>query len=55
MRRLGAELIAQAGPQALVGREVDQKNIAAPDAYNYFLYRTKNKQTLKNGGKKSGK
>ena len=55
VRRLGAELIAQAGPQALVGREVDQKNITAPDAYNYFLYRTKNKQTLKNGGKKSGK
>ena len=55
VRRLGAELIAQAGPQALVGREVDQKNIAAPDAYNYFLYRTKNEQTLKNGGKKSGK
>lgn len=60
IRRLGAKIVREAGVQALVGRTVKEKvkgkvverRYAAPDAYNYFLYRTSSKQAL--GGGKNG-
>ena len=55
IRRIGAEIIVQAGPQALVSKRVKGKYMAGVERYNYFLYRTKNWQTLLNGGKTGGK
>lgn len=55
VRALGRELVDQAGPQAFTGRTVETKNIphhySAPEAYNYFLYRTASRDALKGGGK----
>ncbi|MDR3345103.1 MAG: type I-E CRISPR-associated protein Cse1/CasA [Oscillospiraceae bacterium] len=42
VRALGKELAAQCGSQAFVGRN----NYSAPQAYNIFLYKTTNRQTL---------
>lgn len=39
---LGKELVKQSGPQAFTGR-----HYTAPEAYNYFLYRTSNREALK--------
>lgn len=58
IRALGRDLIASAGPQALVGRTISENKKArtycAPDAYNYFLYRTSSVQALTTGGKGNG-
>lgn len=55
IRRLGKDIIAQAGPQAFVSKTVKGKYVSGVERYNDFLYRTKSWQTLMNGGKKSGK
>jgi len=56
VRMLGRELVEQAGPQAFVGRTVvedkKERRYTAPEAYNYFLYRTSTRQALKGGDKK---
>lgn len=61
VRRIGEEMIAQAGPQALVGRTLteNKKEIrySAPEAYNRFLYVTTSRETLNStnkGGNKNG-
>lgn len=55
IRRLGKDIIAQAGPQAFVSKTVKGKYVSGVERYNDFLYCTKSWQTLMNGGKKSGK
>jgi CRISPR system Cascade subunit CasA len=58
VRGLGRELIEQAGPQAFVGREIKEKiegkeverRYTLPAAYNYFLARTANRESI-GGGK----
>ena len=60
VRRLGRDLIGQAGPKAHVGRTVIEKEkgnpvervYTAPKAYNQFLYKTSSPQALKKGGKR---
>jgi CRISPR system Cascade subunit CasA len=60
IRRLGKELVDKFGLTAFIGRTVSEMNgkkvrrHTAPEAYNKFLYRTSNRETLK-GGYKSGK
>lgn len=58
IRDTGRELVAAAGPQAFTGRtyKVNKKEsfYCAPDAYNYFLYRTSSQQILMTGGKRNG-
>ena len=56
VRALGREIVEDCSPQALIGRN----EWSTPRAYNLFLYKTKNRETLKNkevlkkGGAKSG-
>ena len=58
VRGLGRELVEQAGPQAFVGREIKEKiegkeverRYTLPAAYNYFLARTANRESI-GGGK----
>lgn len=60
-RGIGREMVSLAGPQALVGRRIKEKgkgkgeeierSYTAPKAYNYFLYRTSNRNALKGGRK----
>lgn len=65
IRSIGREMVAAAGPKALVGRTEQEKDkqgketgkkrvYCAPDAYNYFLYRTASRQALTTGGKQNG-
>ncbi len=58
VRGLGRELVAQAGVNAFIGREITQnkktQRYTAPEAYNRFLYCTSNRDILK-GGKGKGK
>lgn len=59
VRKLGRELVEQAGPQAFVGREIKEKiggkeverRYTLPEAYNYFLARTVNRESI--GGEKN--
>ena len=52
IRTLGRELVDECPPQALTGRG----GISAPNEYYWFMYYTKNSETLKKRGeKKSGK
>jgi len=58
VRTLGREIVEGCSPQALTGRG----DLSAPRAYNVFLYKTTNRETLKNqetpkkkGGAKRGK
>lgn len=55
IRGIGRAFIAAAGPQALTGREIEENKVkrlyCAPDAYNYFLYRTSSRQALTDGRK----
>ncbi len=52
VRSIGEELINQTGPQAFVGRDIEDKNkktrrrYVAPQEYNYFLYRISTRDTL---------
>lgn len=52
IRKAGEELLMQAGPQAFVGRVVEDKKTKAarryiaPQAYNYFLYRISTREAL---------
>lgn len=52
VRSIGEELINQTGPQAFVGRVIEDKNkkarrrYVAPQEYNYFLYRISTRDTL---------
>lgn len=61
IRALGRELVNQTGPQAFIGRsKMDEKkkneyHYAAPEAYNYFLYRTSSRESLQKGEKKNGR
>ncbi len=62
VRGLGRELVAQAGANAFVGREIMEnkkpQRYTAPEAYNRFLYFTSTVDALKatsKGGKKNGK
>ncbi len=65
IRSIGREMVAAAGPKALVGRTEQEKDkqgketgkkrvYCAPNAYNYFLYRTASRQALTTGGKQNG-
>ena len=62
IRKLGQEIISDAGPQALVGRTVKEKKgsreeevtYSAPEAYRYFMARTASRKALTTGGKKNG-
>lgn len=49
VRKLGKEIADNASPQAFIGR----KGNSAPQAYNIFLYKTKDRENLKN--KREGK
>lgn len=55
VRALGAAIIKQAGPRALVGRTIMENKKAyhysAPEAYNRFLRSISSSDGLKNGGK----
>ena len=52
VRSIGEELINQTGPQAFVGRDIEDKNkktrrrYVAPQEYNYFLYRISTREAL---------
>lgn len=52
VRKLGQEMVKQAGPQAFAGRiEKDERTgkeylYTAPEVYNRFIYRTTNRETL---------
>ena len=60
VRKLGRDLVEQAGPQAFVGRELtaygkEEKHLfTAPDEFNKFLLCTASKQSLR-GGENHGK
>lgn len=55
--KLAREIMERSGPQAFVGRKVKEKiggkeveiSYTSPEAYNYFLKRTKNRESLKGG------
>lgn len=53
VRKLGADLVRDAGPRAFVGRTVKEKNKArrytAAESYNWFLIRTSSRDALKGG------
>ncbi len=52
VRSIGEELISQTGPQAFVGRDIEDKKkktrrrYVAPQEYNYFLYRISTREAL---------
>ncbi len=58
VRKLGGELVSQAGVSAFVGREVSERikgnaqkrRYTAPEAYNQFLYFTSTRSALTQGG-----
>lgn len=55
IRDLGKELIEKSGLQSFTGRSESDKNpnpITAPQAYNFFLSRTKSRQNLRKGAEK---
>ena len=58
VRGIGRDLIAGAGPKALVGRKYTENKkerlYCAPDAYNGFLYKTASPGALITGGKQNG-
>ena len=51
VRELGKELVMQAGLQAFVGRDVEEKNVkrfySSAGVYNTFLYKTSSREALK--------
>jgi len=53
VRKIGRELVEQAGPQAFVGRVISEnkkeRHYSAPEAFNHFLYNTATREALKGG------